>query len=148
MAKTFHYTFRTYKKMQVLEGEIAKDLGIIFDEVCKTKGFELIAFNVLVDHVHILLRKGLADSNEYVMKMVKGISSRELFKKYPGNRFEFRKLWGRGYHAVEVKDQEDLKTKIDYINNQMINGIDKRALRGRKPRSSFAGFLQPLGSQQ
>jgi len=75
------------------------------------------------------------------MTMIKGISAREIFKKYPGNRFKFRKLWGRGYHAVEVKDQESLNRTIDYINNQKIDGIDKRALRGRKPRSSFADFL-------
>ena len=104
MRKIFHYTFRTYKKKQVLVGEIAEDAGKIFQEICKTKGFELISFNVLVDHVHILIRKDAADSNEYVMKMIKGISSREIFKKYPGNRYKFRKLWGRGYHAVEIKD--------------------------------------------
>jgi putative transposase len=142
MAKIFHYTFRTYKKKQVLVGEIAEDVGKIFQEVCKIKGFELISFNVLVDHVHILIRKDATDSNEYVMKMIKGISSREIFKKYPGNRFEFRKLWGRSYHAVEVKGQEALDKTIDYMKGQKIAGVDKRALRCGKPRSLFAGFPQ------
>ncbi len=139
--KIIHYTFRTYKKKQVLVGEIAEELGAMFQEICKDKGFELISFNVLIDHVHILIRGNTTDSNEYVMKMVKGISSREIFKKYPSNRFEFRKLWGRGYHAVEVKDQVALEKTIDYIKGQVIDGIDKRALTRRKPRSSFAGFL-------
>jgi putative transposase len=142
MKNIFHYTFRTYKKKQILIGEIAEDLGIMFCEICKAKGFKLISFNVLVDHVHILIKKNAVDSNEYVMKMIKGISSREIFKKYPNNRFEFRKLWGRGYYAVEVKGQEALDKIIDYINNQKVEGIDKRALSCRKPRSSFAGFLQ------
>jgi REP element-mobilizing transposase RayT len=132
--------------MQLLEGEIAKDLGPMFEKICKSKGFELIVFNVLVDHVHVLIRKGIADSNEYVMKMLKGISSREIFNRYPGNRLEFRKLWGRGYHAVEIKDQEALDKTILYIKNQKINGIDKRALRGWKPRRSVAGF-QPSQSR-
>lgn len=140
MNKTFHYTFRTYKKKQILVGEIAEDLGKIFQEICKDKGFELISFNVLVDHVHILIRKNASDRNEYVMKMVKGISSREIFKKYPGNRYEFRKLWGRGYHAVEVKDQEALKETIAYIKEQKIQGIDKRAKPDWKPRRLVSGF--------
>jgi putative transposase len=144
MNKIFHYTFRTYKKKQILVGKIAEGLGKIFQEICKTKGFELISFNVLVDHVHILIGKKIGDSNEYIMKMIKGISSREIFKKYPGNRYEFGKLWGRGYYAVEVKDKEALDKTIAYIKGQKIQGIDKRAKPNWKPRSSFAGFLPNL----
>jgi putative transposase len=143
MDKIFHYTFRTYKKKQILIGEIADDLGRLFNDICQEKSFELISYSVLVDHVHMLIKKDAGDSNEYVMKMIKGISSREIFKKYPGNRFELRKLWGRGYHAVEVKDQESLNRTIEYINSQTIDGIDKRALGSRKPRRSVAGFPQP-----
>jgi REP element-mobilizing transposase RayT len=149
MNKIFHYTFRAYKKKQVLVGEIAEDLAAVFKEICKAKGFKLIAFSALVDHVHILIEKNAADSNEYIMKMIKGISSREIFKKYPSNRFEFRKLWGRGYHAVEVKDQEALNNMINYIKGQKIEGVDKRAKPDWKPRRLVAGFHQKeqLGSR-
>lgn len=80
LVKIFHYTFCTYKKKRVLVGEIAEDVGKIFQEICRTKGFELLSFNVLVDHVHILIRKKASDSNEYVMKMIKGISSRKCLR--------------------------------------------------------------------
>ena len=141
MTKIFHYTFRTYKKRRVLIGDIAADLGVLFQEICEAKGFKLISSSILADHVHLLISKGTGDSNEYVMKMIKGISSREIFKKYPSNRFEFRKLWGRGYHAVGIKDQESLERTMAYIYGQKIEGVDKRALRGRKPANELRGFL-------
>jgi len=140
MKKIFHYIFRTYKKKRVLDGWIAEELESIFKNVCREKGFKLICQSILVDHVHLLIRKSATDRNEYVMKMVKGISSRQFFKKYPSNRFEFRKLWGRSYRAEEIKGKEHLNKVINYVKRQKINGIDKRIKPNWKPRRSVSGF--------
>ena len=126
MGKIVHYIFRTYKRKHILENWIAEELESIFNYICKEKGFGLICHNILIEHVHLLIEKRSTDNNEYVMKMVKGISSRMFFKKYPSNRFEYRKLWGRSYHAEEIKDKHHLKGIINYIKNQKMNGMDKR----------------------
>ena len=97
---------------------VGRELSRIFLEICDEKGFELMCHNILIDHVHLLIVKQAMDSNEYVMKMIKGISSRRFFQKFPSNRFQYRKLWGRGYRAEEIKDREHYLTVVDYISFQ------------------------------
>ena len=140
MEKVVHYTFSTYKRKQVLIDWIAKEIEIIFEEICNKKGFGLICQSILIEHVHLLIKKRAADRNEYVMKMIKGISARQFFKKYPSNRFEFRKLWGRGYRAEEIKGKEHFRQIINYIKGQKINGVDKRLKSNWKPRRLVSGF--------
>jgi len=140
MKKIVHYTFSTYKRKHILENWIADELLRIFSNICAEKGFEIICQNILLEHVHLLLGKRMSDSNEYVMKIIKGGSARRFFKKYPSNRYEFRKLWGRGYRAVSIKDEEHLKQVVAYIDNQKIDGMDKRIVPHWKPRRLVAGF--------
>jgi type II secretory pathway component GspD/PulD (secretin) len=75
------------------------------------------------------------------MKMIKGISSHLIFKKYPSNRFVYRKLWSRGYRAFEIKDVENVNQVASYIINQKTDNIDKRFFPNWKPRRLVAGFL-------
>lgn len=128
MGKYVHYIFSTYKRAQILEDCIADYLSVLFDEICREKGFRLIAHNILLDHVHLLIEKNELDRNEYVMKSLKAISARRLFDRFPTDRFVFRKLWGRGYRAYEVEGDEETEKVLNYIKNQKINGIDKRYL--------------------
>jgi len=109
-----------------LEKDIAKRLSEIFAEICLEKGFNLLANSILMDHVHLLIEKKENDRNEYIMKSLKGGSSRLIFNEFPSNRLFHRKLWGRGYRAYEIKDNDQLAQVVKYINNQTINGEDKR----------------------
>jgi putative transposase len=127
MDKYYHYTFRTYKGKSCLFDRDFKDkLASEFKQIAKDKGFELIEQSVLEDHVHLLVKQGLADSTQYVMRMFKGISARHFFQEYPANRYEYRKLWGRGYHYCKLTEEE-LPKVIEYIKGQISpNGYDKR----------------------
>jgi REP element-mobilizing transposase RayT len=139
--KVVHYTFSTYKRWHSITSEIANDLEKIFEEICKNKCLKLMCQSILSDHVHLLIAKNRNDSNEYVMKMIKGISSHLIFKKYPSNRFVYRKLWSRGYRAFEIKDVENVNQVASYIINQKTDNIDKRFFPNWKPRRLVAGFL-------
>ncbi|MFC1496526.1 IS200/IS605 family transposase [Candidatus Margulisiibacteriota bacterium] len=126
MDKIVHYVFGPYKRKRVLERFVVEELKMLFNKICEEKGFELISQNILIEHVHLLIKKRSSDSNEYVMKMIKGISSREFFKKRPTNRLIYRKLWARGYRAEEIKDEEHLKNVLEYVKGQKRKGVDKR----------------------
>lgn len=123
----YHYTFRTYKgKSCLLDKDFKEKLGFEFQQIAKDKCFGLLAYSVLEDHVHLLIRQSQVDSTNYVMRVFKGISSRHFFQKYPSNRFIYRKLWGRGYFARKLSEVEIPKV-IEYINGQISpNGYDKR----------------------
>lgn len=123
----YHYIFRTYKgKSCLLYPEFKEKLGSEFQQIANDKGFELITHSVLEDHVHLLVKQGPDDTTNYVMRMFKGISARRFFQEYPSNRYEYRKLWGRGYYARRLSEEE-LPKVVEYIKNQIsVNGYDKR----------------------
>ncbi|MBN3033784.1 MAG: IS200/IS605 family transposase [Candidatus Saganbacteria bacterium] len=123
----YHYTFRTYKSKSCLfDKDFKVKLANEFRKIAENKGFELIEQSVLEDHVHLLVKQGQADSTQYVMRMFKGISARHFFQEFPSNRFEYRKLWGRGYFYRKIAESE-LPEVIEYIRNQIsANGYDKR----------------------
>ena len=100
----------------------------IFDDIAHTHDLKIICINILTEHVHMLIEKPADQSNEKVMQYIKGGSAYQLFKKINANRLEFRKLWGRGYRAIEVVGPDEEKKVIDYINGQKKAGIDKRSI--------------------
>ncbi|MBI5700752.1 IS200/IS605 family transposase [Candidatus Saganbacteria bacterium] len=123
----YHYTFRTYKGLPLLEDK--KLIGFLmntFHEIGNEKGFKIVECEILCDHVHALIEHNYILSSSLVMKNLKGISARRLFQKYPTNRFDIRKLWGRSFHARKIgADEKD--SVISYIIGQRDeNGIDKR----------------------
>lgn len=123
----FHYIFKTYKgKSSLKHNEFKLKLNAEFEQIAKDKGFNLLASNILEDHVHLLIQQSATDSTNYVMRMFKGIASRRFFQEYPSNRLVDRKLWGRGYYARKVSES-DLPQVITYIKNQVgADGYDKR----------------------
>jgi putative transposase len=123
----YHYTFRTYKGKPLLEDEELRGfLKGTFHEVADEKGFKVVECEILCDHVHVLIEQGYALSTSLVMKYLKGVSSRRLFQKYPTNRYDIRKLWGRSFHARKI-GAEEKDGVSSYIKGQRNEeGIDKR----------------------
>ncbi|MBU0629409.1 MAG: IS200/IS605 family transposase [Candidatus Margulisbacteria bacterium] len=123
----YHYTFNSYDGQQTLDDEeIRSFLKNTFATISDEKGFEILACEILCDHVHLLIEQNYVLSASGVMKLIKGISARRLFQAYPTNRFEHRKLWGRSFHARKIKSAEK-EIVIQYIKNQRDGqGIDKR----------------------
>ena len=126
--KLQHYTFNTYKNKSVLtDSEVVAFLNNTFNEIAAAKGFDILAFKILEDHVHCLIKYDSKHRIDYVIRMLKGISSRKFFKKYRTNRLVFRKLWARSYFAREVTTKEDADKTIRYIKSQIDStGFDKR----------------------
>jgi REP element-mobilizing transposase RayT len=122
----YHFVFNTYKRKSVLTDPMAVDfLYKVFYDISNIKGFHVVSCNILADHVHCLIEFDLKHRVDYVIRMIKGISSREFFKKFNTNRFIYRKLWGRSYFAEQI-NPIDMNRIIDYINGQTKAGIDKR----------------------
>ncbi|MFA6170626.1 MAG: IS200/IS605 family transposase [Candidatus Margulisiibacteriota bacterium] len=140
MGKYVHYVFSTYKRRQLISEDVAECLKTAFADICRGKGFRIECYDILIDHVHLLIEKQDNDSNEYVMKMVKGLSSKAVLAKFSTNRFDNRKLWGRGYRAYEIIDSDSLRKVIDYIKGQKANGEDKRFLQLGNRDDIVAGF--------
>jgi len=134
----YHFVFRTYKGKHILTDRPSVDfLYKAFVDISKIKGFDLIACKVLGDHVHCLLGFDPKHRPDYVIRMIKGISSRDFFLEFKTNRLVYRKLWGRGYFEEQISPDK-FNTVVRYIENQTnSSGLDKRF--AQEPRVSLAG---------
>lgn len=128
-----HYIFGTHNRRPVFEvGELRALIGKLLLQIAAEKGLEVIAMNVLADHVHILARKDAQRPDSEVMKLLKGASARYFFLENPevkegiGNQ----SLWAHRYFSRFVASK-DLPQVLRYIENQTnSSGIDKRYLDG------------------
>lgn len=118
--------------------EIVDFLKTVFIETSKKHGFEIVACEILSDHVHVLINQKYNLSPSFVMKNLKGVSSRRLFQKINANRFVARKLWGRSFYSRRIPTKAE-KSIVKYINEQKNHdNIDRRYI--WVPENSFSGI--------
>ncbi|MCX5726375.1 MAG: IS200/IS605 family transposase [Candidatus Saganbacteria bacterium] len=122
----YHYVFKTYNSRYVLiDKDLVNDLYEYFYKIAEEKGFKIRKVAILGDHVHLLIQQKENDNPSYIMKVTKGISAREIFKKYKTDRLFYRKLWGRSFYAEKVEPKDLIKVD-NYIKGQFKSGEDKR----------------------
>jgi len=73
--------------------------------------FQLHAFVVMPDHVHILLTPAPDLAIERCAQLIKGGFSFAVRKEFAGE------VWQEGYHAHRVVDSDDLRSQLSYILN-------------------------------
>ncbi len=115
-----------YKK-KVLEKEIKEDLELIFKAVIESNNWILIEMQIMSDHIHIFVSAHPKTLPLELIKKLKGISARLLFKKYPQfQKKEFcgKHLWGGGYYigTAGIVTAESIQKYIQA--NTMANSSD------------------------
>ena len=89
-----------YRK-RVLRGRVACRLGELLAEIAEANGWEIVASEVMPDHVHIFVRVGSTDSPGEVARALKGRTARVLRQEF----WWLRKgpaLWSKSYFAASV----------------------------------------------
>ena len=84
----------------------------IIKKICGDNGVYLKTGYINPDHVHLLVDLAVDISISKLMKLIKGISSRQLNEEMEG-KFE----WARGYAAFSVS-AGNIDGVVRYINNQ------------------------------
>jgi putative transposase len=80
----YHIVWSTKYRRKVLTEEITEYLRELFQEIATAKEFEVVIIEVgEMDHVHVFASAHPKVSPSYIVKMLKGISGRLLFLKYP-----------------------------------------------------------------
>jgi len=84
--------------------EVARD---IFKEVARQYEFEIDEMEVAIDHMHIFLGVPPRYSPSEVVQILKSISAREIFKRFPQLKKQLwaGELWNDGYFARTVGDK-------------------------------------------
>ena len=76
-------------------------------KICQEYDFELIEMEISIEHVHILLSFAPKRSIGEVVRIIKSISARELFRAFPSLKHKLwsGQLWEDGYFARTVGDR-------------------------------------------
>ena len=115
----YHIVWVTKYRKPILINSIAKETKEYLCDTLKSLDMEVIAMEVMPDHIHLLVsckpQLRLSDA----IKILKGNSARWLFMAHP----EFKKslwgghLWNPSYFVVTVSERS-LQQVTDYIESQ------------------------------
>lgn len=115
----YHIVWTTKYKKSVFLGAIESDVKKYLLETLKSLDMDVIAIEVMPDHIHLLVNCKPQLRLSDAVKILKGNTARWLFL----NRPEIKKqlwdghLWNPSYFVATVSDRS-LKQATDYINSQ------------------------------
>ena len=95
-----------YRKI-VLEGQVKESLKIILGEQCKELELEMLALEIMPDHLHLFVGAKPTHIPWLIVKQLKGVSAIRLREQFPDlvylgyekHRKQFPHLWARGYYC-------------------------------------------------
>ena len=104
-------------RRKVLEGVIAKRLEQIPKRECKKYRAEIIALEIMPDHVHLLLEVDPPLGIHRLVKSLKGVSSHDLRKESTSLVSRLPSLWTNSYFVSTVGGAP-LSVIKQYVENQ------------------------------
>jgi putative transposase len=116
----YHFVWTPKYRKDLLTDDVAEAVREKVQNVAEAYGMEIDAMEVMEDHVHIILSAPPRYSPARVMQILKSISAREIFARFPRVR---RKLWGGefwgdGYFVRSIGDQVTSEIIRRYIRYQ------------------------------
>jgi len=86
----YHIVWSVKYRRKILTREIEQYLKELFQEIAKEKGFEVVMMEVgEQDHIHVFASSHPKVAPSYIVKMLKEISGRKLFLKFPEIKQKF-----------------------------------------------------------
>jgi putative transposase len=109
-----------YRKKIFDDAEIREFVKEIFQEIADQRELEIDTMEVMEDHVHIFLEAPPRVSPSQIVQMLKSISARETFKKFPALRKRLwnHEIWEDGYFVRSVGDKVTTEIIQRYIKYQ------------------------------
>ena len=100
----YHFVFPIKFRRKVLTEPISASLKTVCIEISERYEVYFLEIGTDEDHVHFLIQSVLSKSPSEIMKMVKSLTAREIFKRYPYFKREMwgGKFWSIGYYVNTV----------------------------------------------
>lgn len=115
----YHIVWSTKYRRKVLTGAVADELKAIFQAIANDKDFIIRKMEVMPDHIHVFVSAHPKIPVGYIYKMLKGISARKLFVRFPDlvNKLWKGHLWNASTY-VETIGHISEETVEKYIQDQ------------------------------
>ena len=98
----YHVVWCTKYRRTVLNDVVQKELKIIISEICIKRKSEILALELMVDHVHLLVETDPQCGIHKLIKEIKGNSSHFLRKNHKHLRTRLPTLWTNSYFVSTV----------------------------------------------
>ena len=113
---------RKYRKV-ILDKEVAEYVKEVFRQIAEEYEFNIDTMEVMEDHVHVFLEAPPRYSPAQTVQILKSISAREVFKRFPKLRKKLwaGELWSDGYFVRSVGDavtSEIIRRYIEYQTHE------------------------------
>jgi putative transposase len=116
----YHLVWCPKYRHSVLKGKIEDYFKKLLENICNHYGYQILALEVMPDHVHLFLSIKPQISPTDVVRTIKSITAIWIFKKFPWlkkQKFWGSGLWSKGYYVgtAGAVTADTIKT---YIENQ------------------------------
>jgi putative transposase len=101
----------------VLGGPVAVRLRELIEQKAAERGWEIIALEVMPDHVHLFVKHDPKSSASYVANQFKAFTSRLLRAEFPHLKSRLPTLWSSSYFAASV-GAVSAATVQEYVETQ------------------------------
>jgi len=114
----YHLVWIPKYRKEIFNGTKQKRLKEIFTEIARQYEFEIDSIEIMAEHVHIFLTAPPRYSPAEIANLLKGISSREMFKEFPELFKELwaGELWNDGYFVRTTGDKVTSEVIRRYIS--------------------------------
>ena len=116
----YHLVWVPKYRARILGGEVDRYLKEVFEQIAEEYGFHIITVEIMEDHVHILIEVPPSYSPSEIVQVLKSISAREIFKKFPKMKKMMwsGKIWNEGYFVRSIGDKVTAEVIKKYIRYQ------------------------------
>ncbi|MDJ0798340.1 MAG: IS200/IS605 family transposase [Calothrix sp. MO_167.B12] len=112
----FHLVWIPKRRKRVLVGDVESRLREIIWDTCKEKDWQIIALEIMPDHVHLFVNVLPDIAARQVAAQIKGRSSRYLRKEFP-HLLKLPSLWTHSYFVSTAGNLSN-ETIRRYIEEQ------------------------------
>ena len=122
----YHFVWIPKYRKNLFTKELEEFTKRVFEEIAKEYDFKIDTMEVGLNHVHMFMEVPPRYSPSEVVQIMKSISARELFKRFPEIKKQLwsGKLWSDGYFVRSVGDKVTTEVIQKYIKYHHDDQLD------------------------
>ena len=115
-----HFVWAPKYRKAILRRGVKAYIEYLFRRIAREYDLEIVELALMPDHVHLLVSTPPRYSPAQIVQLFKGISAREVFKKFPWLRkiLWAGEFWNDGYYWGTVGDKTSTEVVLKYIRDQ------------------------------
>ena len=97
----YHFVWCPKYRKPILIGKVKDFLEECLETICETKGWKILDLSIQNDHLHLFLSTNTEFSPMMIIKVLKGVSGLQLFRKFPELKKQYwgGHIWSPSYYV-------------------------------------------------